>query len=178
MLKITKNKPHFFDKLVKDKKVWSDLKDRNELNQVLLQEQNNMCVYCESKLKDFHIDHFFKRDLFQKQTFEYDNLFLSCNFEFHCAKYKDKFGLKKEEFFEIYSPIDINLDEFEYSFTGEILGKTDKAKKTIEVFNLNQKSLVEKRKKISLSVEHYKEFDLFEIFGEFKTFLEFLKGVK
>jgi len=27
MLKITKNKPQFFDKLIKDKKTWSDLKD-------------------------------------------------------------------------------------------------------------------------------------------------------
>jgi len=177
MLKITKNKPQFFDKLIKDKKIWGDLKDRKELNQVLKIEQNNMCAYCESKLKNFHIDHFFKRDLFPKQTFEYNNLFLSCDFEIHCAKFKDKFGLKKEEFFEIFSPIDVNLEEFEYSLTGEILGKTDKAKKTIEVFNLNNKSLLEKRKRISSNIEYYKDFDLFEIFGEFKTFLKFLQKV-
>ncbi|NOZ91078.1 MAG: TIGR02646 family protein [Epsilonproteobacteria bacterium] len=177
MLKITKTKPEFFKKLIKGKKVWSDIKNREELNQNLVKEQEGMCAYCESRLKDYHIDHFFKRDLFPKLTFDYDNLFLSCNCERNCAKFKDRFGLKKEEFFNIFSPIDINLDEFDYSLTGEILGKTAKAKRTIEVFNLNSKSLVEKRKRISYQTMGL-EFDLFEIFGEFKTFLKVLEGIK
>jgi Cu(I)/Ag(I) efflux system membrane protein CusA/SilA len=40
-----------------------------------------------------------------------DIIFISCNDENHSAKYKDKFGLKKEEFANIYSPLDIKLND-------------------------------------------------------------------
>jgi len=178
MLKIAKTKPNFFDKLIRDKKSWQDIPDRKELRENLFKEQSGMCAYCEIKLKSYHIDHFFKRDLFPNLTFDYNNLFLSCDCENNCAKFKDKFGLTKEEFYNIFSPVDINLDEFEYSFTGDIIGKTDKAKRTIEVFNLNSKSLVEKRKTIAINCQYCLEFDLFETFGEFKSFLEFLERNK
>ncbi|RUM61225.1 MAG: TIGR02646 family protein [Persephonella sp.] len=184
MLKITKKKPDFFDDLVKDKKNWDNL--RGEEKKIIAEylkknEQKGMCAYCESKLKEnsYHIEHFRKRSLFPELTFDYNNLFLSCNNENSCGKHKDRYGLTKDEFNTIYSPLYINLDEFEYSYTGEILGKTPKAKKTIEVFNLNERSLVEKRKKIIKSIEFCREYlnlDLFEIFQEFKTFLIFLKN--
>jgi len=177
MLKIDKKEPLFFADFIKNKKLWSDIKNRAILNQELLKEQINMCAYCESRLKDYyHIDHFYKRDLFPKLTFDYDNLFLSCNCENSCAKHKDSYGLKIDEFNKIFSPKNINLDEFEYSFTGEIIGKTQKANKTIEVFNLNSRSLVEKRKKISINSQNMMDYDLFEIFQEFKMFLEFLQS--
>jgi len=176
MLQVDKQEPIFFHNFIKGKKVWSDIKDRQELNKELLKEQANMCAYCESKIpKDYHIDHFYKRDLFPKLTFNYDNLFISCNCEKSCAKYKDKYGLKKDDFNTFFSPQNINLDEFEYSLTGEIIGKTEKANKTIIVFNLNNRSLVEKRKTISLNSKNMMDYDLFEIFQEFQTFLEFLK---
>ena len=179
MLKIDKNQPTFFAELVKNRKKWEEFKDKKRLNEFLLKEQEYMCVYCESKIiKEFHIDHFYKRDLFPNLTFDYNNLFISCNDENHSAKYKDKFGLKKEEFANIYSPLDIKLNEFEYSWTGEILGKTQKAQKTIEVFNLNNNILIQKRSKIIKQLYSYQnlDFNIFECFGEFKTFLDFYKN--
>ena len=184
MLKITKKKPDFFDDLVKGKKSWDNL--RGEEKKIITEylkknEQEGMCAYCESKLKEnsYHIEHFRKRSLFPELTFDYNNLFLSCNNENSCGKHKDRYGLTKDEFNTIYSPLNINLDEFEYSYTGEILGKTPKAKKTIDVFNLNERSLVEKRKTIIKNIQNcktYLDLDLFDIFQEFKTFLIFLKN--
>jgi len=76
---------------------------------------------------------------------------------------------------------DIKLCEFEYSLLGDIVGKTKKAKRTIEIFNLNYKSLVEQRARISKQIEScraYLNYDLFEFFGEFKSFLVFLGKVE
>jgi len=178
MLKIDKIKPNFFDNLIKNKKTWDDLNNRDVVNDTLLKEQEAMCAYCEIKLNKYHIDHFYKRNLFPELTFDYNNLFLSCNSEKHSAKYKDKLGLQKNEFVEFYSPIDINNQEFEYSLLGEIVGKTTRARKTIEVFNLNHKSLVERRSKIIKQInscKDYLQYDLFEFFKEFKTLLLFIQ---
>jgi len=181
MLKIDKNKPVFFNSLVKDKTVWNDLKNRTNLYNHMIKEQKNMCAYCERKLNKYHLDHFYTRNLFADKTFDYDNLFISCDSEHHSAKYKDKFGLKKEEFNSFYSPLDIHLDEFEYSLLGDIIGKTKKAKRTIEIFNLNHRSLVEQRTRIVKQIENYREYldyDLFNFFEEFKTFLLFVNQNK
>jgi uncharacterized protein (TIGR02646 family) len=183
MLKINKIKPDFFDKLVKNKTQWSELnnQDKQQLHNKLSEEQKKMCAYCESQIKNdnAHIDHFYKRNLFPKQTFEYNNLFKSCNNENHCAKHKDKFKLKKEDFKNFYSPLDINLEEFNYNLlTGEIIGLTPKAQKTIEVFNLNHTTLKYKRETIIKQLSSYQDMDfdlsdLFEAFGEFINLLDY-----
>jgi len=101
-----------------------------------------MCAYCESKIKKYHIDHFKTRNQYPEFTFNYNNLFVSCECEKSCAKNKDKIGLNRSDFDNFYFPLSININEFEYTLLGDILGKTDKAKKTIEIFNLNSKSLI------------------------------------
>ena len=173
MLKIVKQQPDNFDLLIKNKKVWSDLKDKAILNNSLPDEQENMCVYCETKLNKYHIDHFYKRDLFPNKTFDYENLYLSCDNENNCAKYKDKFGLQKYKFELMFNPINIKLGEFYYSYMGDIIGKSKKARYTIKVFNLNSKKLVEQRKRIILSLKDFGELniDLFDVFKEFKNLL-------
>lgn len=173
MLKIVKQQPDNFDLLIKNKKVWSDLKDKTILNNSLSDEQENMCVYCETKLNKYHIDHFYKRDLFPNKTFDYENLYLSCDNENNCAKHKDKFGLQKYKFESMYNPINIKLEEFKYTSMGDILGQSDEAIYTIKVFNLNSKKLVEQRKRIISGIKDCGNLniDLFEIFNEFKNLL-------
>jgi len=178
MLKINKNKPIFYDEMIKNKKVWSDYLDKKDLKEHLVLEQDNMCAYCESKIsKQAHIEHFYTRNLFPQLTFDYNNLFISCNTEKTCGKHKDSYHLKKDEFDEFYSPINIDINEFDYAITGELTAKTDKAQKTIDVFNLNHRVLIEKRYKIMKQINNYKEylnFNLFNIFKEFKTFFIFI----
>ena len=58
---------------------------------ILDSEQKGKCAYCSCslKLESCHIDHFLKRELFEDKTFSYNNLFVSCLSDNHCARYKD-----------------------------------------------------------------------------------------
>jgi uncharacterized protein (TIGR02646 family) len=173
MQKIVKNEPKFFKnakqkvKIPNISKAWEDknIKDiKAKLREYIIKEQQNMCAYCEQKLENIEklsIDHFKKRDLFPEETLEYINLFISCKSNNHCENSKDRYPkLQKNDYKKIIHPV---LDEvenyFTYNLTGEIeanenLNEFDKEKVkfTIKVFNLNDKSLVEDRKKIINSI--------------------------
>ena len=72
---------------------WNDVTDRekHEIWQQLEKMQGRLCAYCESKLTEKrHIEHFRQRSSFSKLTFEWENLFGSCNREDSCGKFKDK----------------------------------------------------------------------------------------
>lgn len=126
--------------------------------QLLVTEQNCICGYTEIPLedeRDSHIDHYRKRSMFANQTFNWSNLIAACNDEDFGAKYKDnKSGITIMDYGLIFNPaIDQVHDYFYYNERGEIepasnLDPALKAKvlKTIEVFNLSDKSLVNRRK--------------------------------
>ncbi|WP_300675397.1 retron system putative HNH endonuclease [Desulfoluna sp.] len=57
--------------------------------------QGNLCAYCESPLltqngqRDAHIEHFRQKGKDPRVTFEWDNLFGSCNRKISCGRHKD-----------------------------------------------------------------------------------------
>jgi uncharacterized protein (TIGR02646 family) len=78
---------------------WSDFcQDRvsyNEVKQSLTGEQNHLCCYCESAIKDSdsHIEHYKPRSRKQMLMYDYSNLACSCNGgindDRHCGHKKD-----------------------------------------------------------------------------------------
>jgi len=200
MFKIHKKEPEFFKEAKKKVKhsnnssAWENdnIKNiRKNLALKILEEQNNLCAYCEKLLKNYpsdcHIDHFKKRDFFPKQTLTYDNLLTSCNNENRCAKYKDK-NILKEDYEKIINPVIENPEDFlEYTFYGELEAKSnlndydkEKAKFTIKILNLNERSLVEERKNVIKQLSYIiDEINTTEQLNEygFKNFLTLSKWI-
>jgi uncharacterized protein (TIGR02646 family) len=191
MLFVTKTEPDFFSdkkKKIKNQKssdAWDEIGDiRADLREyILTNEQDGMCAYCEKKItsdKDkSNIDHFKTRNHFPNLTLEYDNLFVSCNNQNHCSNKKDNLGLQKDEFEEILNPASNEVkNSFSYK-AGIMIGKTSKAKYTIDVFNLNNISLEKERNKIVQNFEYYKELDtsvLIDALGGHKNLILHLKS--
>lgn len=162
---------------------WSDIAPiRSRLREYILgKEQNGYCAYTTIKITDIahcHIDHFYKRDLFPNRIFDYHNMLVSCNSENYGAKYKDKKVRSKEENKDLINPVSDNPAEYiEYTFTGEIvpINQNQRAKKTIEYFNLNSRSLVKRRKSVIYSfinmAKDFSEEELVEAIGEFEPML-------
>jgi uncharacterized protein (TIGR02646 family) len=57
--------------------------------------QGQRCAYCESDISDCqrHIEHFRQRDRYPQGTFDWNNLFGSCNRKGTCGDHKDKCGV-------------------------------------------------------------------------------------
>lgn len=189
MLQVTKEEPEFF--ISKKKKIslpnqstsWEEISDiRSDLRKYILEkEQDNLCVYCEKKItsnrEKSNIDHFKTRNLFPHLTFEYNNLFVSCNNTEHCSNHKDKKGLNKEQFDELLTPLENIENILEHTYFGEIDSKEVKGKFTIEALNLNYKSLIEERKNIIKNISAYIDFDietLCDCLGGHKNLIKFL----
>lgn len=178
MRKINKQLPiDSFNRFIKDgPTLWSEIhlsenqhvyKESRDF--ILINEQNGMCGYTELPLseddKDIHIDHYKKRDLFPRETFDWNNLIVALKSDEFGADYKDsRYHIKKEEYSQILNPAtDIAQDYFEYLATGDIRPKPGltppeklKAERTIEVFNLNHASLVNRRKDLVRMIDAYK----------------------
>ncbi len=109
------------------------------------QLQNGRCAYCEADIhnSDRHIEHFRQRSRYSQGTFDWTNLFGSCNREDSCGKHKDQCGS--------YNPDDLikpDVDDPEHYLLfisdGTICirnGLTDaeqqRARETLRIFNLN-----------------------------------------
>lgn len=197
MFQITKNEPVYFTQ-VKQKvsapnvsDAWSDQNIANirpRLRQdILLQEQNLLCAYCEKEIddnpQDSNIDHFRTRNLFPRETLNYDNLLVSCNSRVSCSYTKDNYGLRQSDYMNIVDPVVENPDDyFEYGFAGDILVKdglssSDKAKAefTIKAFALDNKSLTDTRKSLVVTVKTYVEqnypiSDILNYLNDYKSF--------
>jgi len=69
--------------------------DKEKIWQQLHAMQGNLCAYCESSLltqsgqRDAHIEHFQQKGKDPKATFEWSNLFGSCNRKISCGRHKD-----------------------------------------------------------------------------------------
>ena len=176
MFQVSKVEPDFFKRAVskvnnpKQSSAWSDsnIKGiREDLrNHILNDEQGGLCIYCEVKVDDTHVEHYKTRSHFPQLTLEYDNLIVSCNDNNHCAKYKDnKYKISKDAYVKFINPVLENPQDFlDYTAYGEICAKgnlneidIEKAEKTIEILNLNYKSLVEDRKRVADCVLYVKD---------------------
>jgi len=191
MFKITKTEPSFFTdakarvRTPRTSDAWSYdeiASIRVRLREhILLQEQNLLCAYCEKEIdnekENSNIDHFKLRDKYPEKTLEYENLLVSCNSKGRCSSYKDSHISSKDDYEKIVNPVIEDPDDFfEYMLTGSIVAKDDseKARFTIDIFQLNQAGLIEQRlnltrslKELNLSLE-----EILEIFNEFHSFIK------
>ncbi|WP_019519319.1 retron system putative HNH endonuclease [Faucicola boevrei] len=111
------------------------------LREQLRQEQNNLCCYCCQALKEYvKIEHIKSRDKYKKLIYKYDNLLLSCTTPKQCDNAKGNQDL-------LLTPLMQECDdELKINFAGELEAKTDRAKQAIEILNLNNRKLCEKRR--------------------------------
>ncbi len=190
MIQVTKSEQNFF--IVKKRSItnqkqsdaWNKISDiRAKLrNHILTNEQEKMCVYCEKKISSdsskSNIDHFRTRNTHPHLTLLYDNLFVSCNNKNHCSSKKDNSGLANNDFSNLINPIDDDIENnFSFTTFGELTGKNEKAKFTIDVFGLNNRSLVEERKNIFLQLQNCKHMSVETIFETLQCHKSFLKYI-
>ena len=165
MRKIEKKEaPAFYTKyLTKNKhKTWKDIDPiRKELRNHILGEQKNCCAYTETRISNLdncHIDHFKTRNLFPEYTFDYSNLLVSCNNENYGAKHKDKLVKEKDDYKNLINPAEECADAYiEYTITGsvEAINKNQRGIQTINYFNLNERSLLERRRLHALNFSNF-----------------------
>jgi uncharacterized protein (TIGR02646 family) len=126
---------------------WSQvsLTDKTAIWRELDNMQGARCAYCEADISNTgkHLEHFQQRSRFPQGTFDWSNLFGSCNREQSCGKHKDRCGP--------YNPADIvkpDVDDPERFFVfvsdGTIavrqgLSPQDqhRARETLRIFNLD-----------------------------------------
>jgi len=154
---VHRNNPQNWDQLPVDIK--------NESKEYILNtEQNGLSGYTEKPiLKKSHIDHYIKRDLNPRLTFNWNNLIVDEINDLYGARYKDTHIHHLNQYTTILNPvIDDAENFFYYSNSGIIEPKLDlpsplkeKAKNTIQIFNLNHPDLVNKRQGIFKNIENY-----------------------
>lgn len=132
---------------------WRDVSsgDRSQIWKRLDKMQKSRCAYCESLVntgvenRNAHIEHFRQRSRYPQGSFEWSNLFGSCNRQDSCGNYKDRLPP--------YDPADlIKMDEenpddfFLFVADGTIALRknlTDRqrhrAKETLRIFNLDHR---------------------------------------
>lgn len=139
-----------------DKHNWEEVsaEDKTEIRQSLYTMQQHRCAYCEKALpenKPCHIEHFRQRSRYPQGTFQWSNLYLSCNTQNTCGKHKDK---------QQYTPTDLidpcadDPDDYlRFYSDGSIRPRKKlpqqeqkRAEETIRVFNLNEQALQAIRK--------------------------------
>jgi len=123
--------------------------DKEVIWQQLDVMQQKRCAYCENTLQDkkgnrkAHIEHLRQRNRYPQGTFQWDNLFGSCNRNNSCGNYKDRLPL--------YNHADIikmDIEDPEHFFLfvsdGTIVIRSelseqdkDRAQETLRVFNLD-----------------------------------------
>ncbi len=188
MKKINKSEPpkFFRDFIKKNKPVnWDGLQEiKPDLREhILNSEQDFQCAYCESAITSnntkSHIDHFKRKHYFPKLTFDYNNLLVSCNNYNHCASVKDSKVKSKEYYKNLINPVNDDPSAyFEYSVSGKLLSKNEKAIFTEETFNLNHPGLKRQRNDISYAVKAYKEsLELEEIIIEIGAHESFIRSI-
>lgn len=107
--------------------------------------QGNRCAYCEADLSNGnkHIEHFVQRSRNQTLTFDWSNLFGSCNREDSCGKHKDNCGVYNRA--DLIKPdIEDPEDFFIFIQDGTISIRDDlspnnkiRASETLRIFNLD-----------------------------------------
>ncbi len=139
---------------------WEKLnyEQRAEIRSALLAMQHGRCAYCECSVSDCkdkgHIEHFRKRSLYPDLTFCWDNLFYSCVTGNTCGRHKDANWAKSDCAEDLIDPCKDNPEDFfGFDHQGRIFIKDALSEKehrraefTIKAFNLNEPTLVAKRR--------------------------------
>jgi uncharacterized protein (TIGR02646 family) len=127
---------------------WCDLTplDKEQIRQCLEQMQGRRCAYCEGSIDALgqHIEHFRRKSLFPPLTFDWSNLYWSCNQTDSCGHYKDH-GAGPYNVSELIEPCQHEPDAFfRFRVDGTIsirsgLSPQDqhRASETLRVFGLD-----------------------------------------
>jgi uncharacterized protein (TIGR02646 family) len=109
--------------------------------------QQTRCAYCEAALVDGdkHIEHFRQRSRYPAGTFDWANLFGSCNRKDTCGKHKDSCGLYNHA--DLLKPDVDDPDDFlAFVSDGTIVPRSgqsphalQRASETLRIFNLDAK---------------------------------------
>lgn len=156
---------------------WGEFSDKanrhvyNDCLQQCIEDQAHLCGYTEVPLSkdNRHIDHYIRRDFAPDLTFCWNNMIAAVKDSHFGADYKDK-HVKRNDYnkseccyTDILNPVkDEFAGRFRFSADGTIEPSDSqdiKAEKTIELFNLNEKSLKERRKVQMENVRTYIEND-------------------
>ncbi len=138
---IRKNKP----------KTWALGKEYHDgyvsLKEQLRQEQKGLCCYCCQILEaQTTIEHLKSRDKYPKLTFDYTNLLLSCQQSKQCDNAKGNNDLE-------LTPLMIECnEEITLKINGELNPKSKRAEQAINLLNLNNVDLCQRRKQVIKSL--------------------------
>jgi uncharacterized protein (TIGR02646 family) len=184
MLKVNKGaEPAFFEKVRKNPAVkrWEDLEPetRYQLKQHIVEHEQlyngaSLCPYCERKIapEKGHIEHIKPRHAFQKLTFAYHNLLISCDTPYTCGCYK------KNRWQDTFiNPVEEDPEPFfHYAADGKIWEDQERVRDTVSMLNLNHRSLVDMRRTLFLQLRQYpQEFiaSIDQYFNEFPSFIRY-----
>lgn len=148
---------------------WSIIREKNlgkDIWEKLDIMQQGFCAYCECSLyingSRGHIEHFIQRDKDPHLTFDWGNLFGSCNNKNRCGTYKDNNRLAKGiDLSKVCKPDMIgSSDLILFLNSGKVrprtnLGSNEKelANNTIAAFNLDGDSKLENSRRTAISAE-------------------------
>lgn len=179
--------PVDFQRVEKTYKHW-DLEfikseEHSAIATALYEQQEGYCAYCGIKINEKqtggHIEHLERRSDNPQRTFDWNNMFFSCNNHDSCGKFKDN---TKQKYIvnDIVDPsTEDPADFFTFDTLGNILPLNDstkhRAEETIRIFNLRESErLKRKRAEIAQTVIGYLEFNPSE--DEISDFLDSLVG--
>ncbi len=116
--------------------------ERGAINETTRKEQFGLCAYCGKKIgeNDSMNEHVEAQRLAPNRTLDFNNIVASCTKSKQCDAAHGSQPL----------PLTPLMDECEtelkFYFSGDVEGLTDRAKQAIDVLNLNNQSLIAKRK--------------------------------
>lgn len=173
MRKINKQTPIAdFDKIKNKANNWDAITDfeakRTCTQHILRNEQEELSAYTELMIvgkPDLHIDHYIKKGLEQTLTFDWNNLLVDIRDSNFGACFKDNKINDLKQYNTILNPVrDDAQDYFYYALSGKIevnpeLSDADrqKAQNTIDIFNLQHKTLVGKRSNLIKTIDNLKK---------------------
>lgn len=158
-----KNRPYAnFEDLSKNQ-----IEVKRNLKETLLLEQGHICCYCgqEISIDSSIIEHLKSRSNYPKLQLDYDNLVCSCmggkdrraknpQYPLYCDAHKGN------EDIYIY-PIECLCEsKFEFDEDGNIYGSDDNSRITIDILNLNNEKLRNKRKNAIDAYRYYEDSEI------------------
>ena len=148
------------------------------------EEQKGECAYTGMPLNEnatTHLDHFKKKSIYSTLTFVWNNLFAAIKDSHYGADYKDNFinGINAGEVYNILlnPALDDPESYFWYSNDGKIEPRNDlstteklRAETTIRVFNLNNSTLLHRRRELFSMLSDYRELNFQEVSSALKNY--------
>ena len=139
---------------------WEDAKEASPIwrEHILYQEQHGLSGYTEAPIRyeNSHIDHFKKQTLYPNLIFEWNNYVVDSKDDTYGARFKDNVVCNQTDNEKLINPVVEDAQQFfKYELSGKMvpmdgLGDVEKERVnyTIDSFNLNEGSLMERRKSI------------------------------